>query len=208
MEGGGVIYAEGFRSLNAVIDVHLRVMDGNHMLRRSVRRGHIFAFLSSDSVLFSWLLVTGRTTPAQSQNAPLRTTSSSPSNTRHRLAAAVDRRCHSEPRFTISSAPAPLCGAGVKQWSQRDIAELMDLPLPLSPPSLFMCVGIHRDLMAPTERDAASLKRAQEIKSKIRNAPAELAGKQFRQAELNQRYFYLFIFLNVTMVQPFVCLPF
>lgn len=94
----------------------------------------------------------------------------------------------------ISSSPAPLCGAGVKQWSQRDIAELMDLPLPLSPPSLFMCGGIHRDLMAPTERDATSLKQAQEIKSEIRNAPAELAGKQFRRGGLNQRYFYLFFF--------------
>lgn len=96
----------------------------------------------------------------------------------------------------ISSAPAPLCGAGVKQWSQRDIAELMDLPLPLSPPSLFMCGGIHRDPMAPTERDATSLKQAQEIKSEIRNAPAELAGKQFRRGGLNQRFFsfyYLFL---------------
>lgn len=76
------------------------------------------------------------------------------------------------------------------------MAELMDLPPPLPPPSLFMCGGIHRALMVPTERDATSLKRAQEIKSEIRSAPAELAGKQFRRGGLNQRYFYLFICLK------------
>lgn len=75
------------------------------------------------------------------------------------------------------------------------MAELMDLPPPLLPPSLFMCGGIHRAPMVPTERDATSLKRAQEIKSEIRSAPAELAGKQFRRGGLNQRYFYLFICL-------------
>lgn len=48
--------------------------------------------------------------------------------------------------------------------------------------------------MALTKRDATSLKQAQEIKSEIQNAPAELAGKQFRRGGLNQRYFYLFIF--------------
>lgn len=101
-----------------------------------------------------------------------------------------------QPRFTLHSAPAPLRReTGVKQWSQRDAAELMDLPPPLPPPSLFMCGGIHRALMVPTERDATSLKRAQEIKSEIRSAPAELVGKQFRRGGLSQHYFYLFIYL-------------
>lgn len=115
VSGGGMIYAERLCGWNAVMNFYLRVMDGNDMLGRSVRGGQgliLFTSCPATVFLFFWLLVTGLTTPAPSQNPPKNCQHPSPNSTPHSLPAAVDRWCLVQPSFTLPSAPAPLCGAG------------------------------------------------------------------------------------------------
>lgn len=61
---------------------------------------------------FTSFPVTVLTTPAPSQNPPKNCQHPSPNSTPHSLPVAADLWCRVQPRFTLPSAPAPLCSAG------------------------------------------------------------------------------------------------
>ncbi len=73
-------------------------------------------------------------------------------------------RLHSSLCGSIAEVNPLLPRSRIKQWSQWDIARLMDSPPPLPPPSLFMCKSIHRVLMAPAMHDTDSFKSSQKKK--------------------------------------------